>query len=297
MTQPCVLNRRQLIRAALGASAAPMLVPLLGAASRPEFGPMPQATSRTLVVVLHGLFAFLFGAKGDGISVVVPKVAGHVYWAGDFGHEDLNVMPAKKNLTLGGVKAGSWTPNFNFPYLDRTLKVATTSLQYTSLTLPWPDDLVLDRLVPSQPGKDFFSQPSDLKPTVFPTIYSFVYRDGSIASRPGLNGTNWKAPRSWGQSGGVNQAVLHVRAEHCGVVPMNNGWDTFNDLFGLTGNGRIVLSPDYQYGIPGPANGVSGVVAPDEDDFLIDEAGCKPSGEFARSAPINCAGLGGKKGP
>jgi len=297
MSQPCTLNRRQLIRAAVGASAAPMLVPLLAAASERELGLAPQVTGETLVVVFHGLFAFLFGAKGDDVSVIIPKVTGHVYWAGDFGHEDQNVMPAKKNLKLAGINAGSWTPDFKFPYLDRVLNVATLSLQYATLTLPWPDDLVLDRTVPTKTGKDFFSQPSKLKPTVFPTIYSFVYKDASIVSRPALSGTNWKAPRSWGQAGGVKQAVLHIRAEHCGVAPMNNGWDTFNNLFGFSGIDRIALSPDYQYGIPDPANGISGIVPPNEDDFLVDEAGCRPRGEIAVSAPINCAGVGGKKGP
>jgi hypothetical protein len=76
MTQPRVLNRRQLIRAAVGASTVPFLVPLLATSSKPETAAMPPAApGQTFVVVFHGLFAFLFGAKGKDILVVVPNQA------------------------------------------------------------------------------------------------------------------------------------------------------------------------------------------------------------------------------
>jgi hypothetical protein len=207
-------------------------------------------------------------------------------------------MPPNTNLKLNGVSGGNWTAAFSFPYLDQPLTVKNTSLLYTTMTLPWPDGLILDRKIPPQSGKSFFLQPSSFTPSEFPLIYSFVYQNGSITSRPTLAGTSWKAPRSWGQPGGANQAVLHVRAEHCGALPMTNGWDTFNDLFGIAGTNRIVLNTgDYGGSIPAPASGIPGVVAPAEDDFLIEEPGCKPVGMVIQSAPTNCAGVGGKKGP
>jgi hypothetical protein len=294
MAKAKVLNRRQLLRTAIGATAVPLMCPIL-ATTEPAIAGFPPAPGQALVLVFHGLFAFLFGAKGNDILVVVPSVSGHVYWAGDFGHEDQNPMPPNKPLKLSGIKAGNWTPLFNFPYLNQPL-VADSSKSYTTLTIPWPDDLVLDRKVTPISNQDFFSQPAGLKPTELPTIFSFVYRDSTIVSRPGLVGTNWMAPRSWGQPGGVNQAVLHVRAEHCGKPAMNNGWDTFNTLFGLSNTSKIMLNPNYQSSPIGSATGISGLVAPDQDDYLLEEPGCKPTGMATENTPVNCASLGGGKG-
>jgi hypothetical protein len=294
MDQAKVLNRRQLLRTAIGASAVPLVYPIL-ATTELAVARTPPATGQTVVVVFHGLFAFLFGAKGDDVLVVVPTVSGHVYWAGDFGYEDQNPMLQNKPLKLGGVKAGSWTPAFNFPYLNQPL-VADSSKCHTTLTIPWPDDLVSDRKVSPISSQDFFSQPAGLKPKELPTIFSFVYRDNSIVSRPALVGTNWMAPRSWGQPGGVNQAILHVRAEHCGTPAMNNGWDTFNTLFGLSNYSKIVLNPKYQTSPIGPASGISGVVSPNQDDYLLEEPSCQPTGMVVENTPVNCASLGGGKG-
>lgn len=291
MTDSPALNRRKLFHAAIGASAAPLLIPLWSAEAQSKQPQRKRAPGQTLVVVFHGLFAFLFGAKGQNVSVAIPNVPGHVYWAGDFGHEDQNTISSGKTLKLSGVNPGGWNPIYDFPYVP--LPVKDNSAIYANLTLPWPDDLIFDRNIPPQNGKDFFSQPSSLKPKRFPMIYSFAYYDSSITSRPVLGGTSWKAPRSWGKPGGATQAVLHVRAEHCGTST-TNGWDVFNTLFGLSGSDRIVLNDgDYGNSKPDPASGISGVVSPDEDDFLTEEPGCKRAGVDSVSRPVNCASIGG----
>jgi hypothetical protein len=297
-----LLNRRQLIHTAVGATAAPLLAPFLDSktgAAIPDGSPDPH--SLALAVVFHGLFAFLFGDQGQDISVVIPEVSGHVYWAGDFGSEDQNPLAKARPLQVTGVSAGNWKPFFDFPYLPLTVK--NPSVVYTTLTLPWPDSLVLDRLVPPQLNKDFFIQPPGLKPMKFPTIYSFLYYDSSITKRPALSGTSWQAPRTWGQAGGATHAAVHIRAEHCQMT-MTSGWDVFNALFGLTGASQKIVFNDGDYGksIPGPANGVTGVVSPSEDDFLTEEPGCtppvpKPGTVYLLSTPVNCASIGGKKGP
>jgi hypothetical protein len=78
---------------------------------------------------------------------------------------------------------------------------------------------------------------------------------------------------------------------------MTNGWDVFNALFATAGADRIIFNEnDYKTSVARPANGIPGVVAPGEDDFLSDEPGCKRGGLGLLSAPVNCASIGGMKG-
>jgi len=290
-------SRRELLRGAIGASVLPAMSALpSGFLSGPKAICPGTTPAQTLAVVFHGLFVFAFGAPGDAIDVIVPRVHGHKYWAGNFGQEDENRLQDGDCLELIGMQPGCWTPKFDFPYLNNVAGLDNSKV-YCRVILPWPDALMFDRLVDPAPSGSFFSQPSNLSATQqLPTIYAFMYYDGTILSRPALVGTLWRAPRRMGQKAVSVNANLHIRAEHCGSTN-ENGWDKFSDLFGFANSQRIMLNPNCVK--TGSAKGIGTTVPAGEDDFLADDPLCASSTNELKilNSPVNCASIGiGKPG-
>jgi hypothetical protein len=297
-------SRRQILRGMAGASMLPalsFLKPSTALGTLRTLGEKTDSTthSQTLAVVFHGLFAFLFGNQGDSVEIIVPAVKGHQYWAGNFGQEDENKLRRGKSFQLLGVNPGNWSKNFDFPFLTNLSRPHHLGI-HCKITIPWPDCLMFDRhIARPKTGEDFFESPPNLKPSQVPTIYAFLYYDTTIASRPELTGTCWKAPRIMGQHTKPIDANLHIRAEHCwgsnssGRDSNPNGWDTFSNLFGLRGSDRLVLNKgcvDVD-----AAKGIGTTVLPSEDNFLADENQCGGHSEKIVNSPTNCASIGGCK--
>lgn len=251
--------------------------------------PPCSLTPPTLAVVFHGLFIFVFDAKHKTVDAVAPIVPGHVYWAGDYGQEDLNNLNQGVTYSLIGVQPGCWNGPFDFPYLPSISLDESTV--HNRVLIPWPDFILFDREIAQT--APFFTQPSTLVPRRLPLIYAFVYSGQSISSRPELSGTMWQAPRTV-IPGGAGIASLHVRAEHLVPNMLSNGWDVFNNVLSLTGTDQVVLNSTYQ-ATTAPAQGIiSGsqtLVDKSEDTFLSEEHVSHMA--YMVNTAANCAAIGG----
>lgn len=301
-------SRREVLQTMAAASIFPAMSPL---ADRSLFADPrepadqcatnPYYVQQCLAVVFHGFFAFLFGLQQ--IEIWVPAMTNHVYWAGNLGQEDENVLQPGSVYSLFGVESSTgWTPPMTGGKPDLSMLtfpfVAARAMDkgvFCKLTIPWPDDIFVDRLFQ---GTTLTESGGYLKGNPTPSaVYAFIYKDSSILERPVLSGTNWRGCRSMGGPNGSGQINLHVRAEEANSGLTGDGVRILNDIFGT----NLVLNPGSTC-VPNPAAGCSNIITKVEENSLLEEkqiAACSPGGNGARvkapavDSPSNCASIGG----
>lgn len=99
-----------------------------------------ERNPKTLNVIFHGLWAYVFG--GTGIRALTPSIDEHVFKAGSYGTE----LRLKENKTyvLEGVHAAAQAPD-----IDQTSNVVLTGItrvdpshMFCAIDLPFPDQMI-----------------------------------------------------------------------------------------------------------------------------------------------------------
>jgi len=227
------LGRRDLLRTlATISSAAIVTKTARGRTLKPVNAPA-RCSSNTLSVILHGMFAVT--TNDQNITLVMPRVAGHYYAAGDFGMERAlrsnGAGPLSYELRVPG-----WKPSMP-EIADRTDIVVHDKGRFhfdeeafASITMP-STNAVFRASVTHRGKRRIFEGPAGVasEPDAIPVVYVFQYTyDGGVPSL----GDVWSMDPA--DSGAHN---LHLWAAPPFLVDHAHGQealDAFNNLFSPT---------------------------------------------------------------
>ncbi len=224
------VGRRDLLKTLATISGAAIVTQTArGRTLKPANAPA-RCSGNVLNVVIHGMFAVT--ADDQNITLVMPKVAGHYYAAGDFGMENalrLNgAGPLSYNLSVPG-----WKPSR--PVIsDRTDIVVHNRDRFhfdkdafASITMPATSD-VFRVSVTNRGKRRIFAGPAGVasEPDAIPVVYVFQYTyAGGVPSLGGL----WSA-----DSASEGPHNLHLWAAPPFFADHAHGQealDAFNGLF------------------------------------------------------------------
>jgi len=226
------LGRRDLLRTLATISGAAVITKTArGRTLKPANGP-GRCSGNTLNVILHGMFAIT--VDDQNITLVMPKVEGHYYAAGDFGMERAlrlsGAGPFAYELSVPGWKPSS--PEIS----DRTDIVVREKGSFhfdkeafASITLP-ATSAIFRATVTNRGKRRIFAGPSGVasEPDAIPLVYVLQYTyEGGLPSL----GDVW----SMYPAGGSHN--LHLWAAPPFLVDHAHGQealDAFNNLFSPT---------------------------------------------------------------
>jgi len=224
------LGRRELLKTlATISGAAAVTNTARGRTLKPAYEPA-RCSGNTLNVILHGMFAIT--ADDQNITLVMPRVAGHYYAAGDFGVERplrLNEDgPLSYTLSVPG-----WKPSR--PVVsDRTDIVVHDKggfnfdkEAFCSITMPATND-VFRPSVANRGKRRIFAGSAGVasEPDAIPLVYVFQYT--YAGGLPSL-GDLWSADPAGGGAHNLHLwAAPPFFADHAHT---QEGLDAFNNLF------------------------------------------------------------------
>jgi len=220
------ISRRTVIRALASIPAASILEPIsMGRDSRAW--KTDASDPKTLLLVFHGLFAFVVWENVKYIQAIAPMVDDHKYLAGGKAYKDLMGLGKGQTYSLTGANDGSLSPGFvetkNSVFVN--LHNIDARQSYCQFNLPFPDRVYGLRAVPKQNNCEFYKAAPHLKkkPTELPLIHAFSYTLSGKPAIDGLNGVVFDET--------TDSYNLHLRAEPESDINAMTGFDSLNKLF------------------------------------------------------------------
>ena len=221
--------------------------------------------SRTLNVLIHGMFVVDVGQAGQGITLYAPIAPdnSHVYQAGNWKHE--RAIHRGAVLSLTGVTPGGRPTLDNLHYHENPVfprHAVNPRLAYFTFQLPFPDDYGFLRLAHKQSGQPFFlgsPAPYD-HPDAIPEVVAFIYHNASAT--PAIHTLPW-TPKF--HNGFAN---LHIWAMRPRLTTEQHIQDTFSVMAKMMGDSKITPNKVY-LSLPIPPvdahTGVPGVPSVEEE--------------------------------
>ena len=223
------VGRRELLKTLATISGSAVVAKTARGRTLKPANALARCSGNTLNVILHGMFAVT--ADERNITLVMPKVAGHYYAAGDFGMERAlrldGAGPLSYNLSVPGWKPSA--PEIS----DRTDIVVHEkgSFHYdqkafASITMP-ATSAVFRASVSNRGKRRIFAGPAGVasEPDAIPVVYIFQYTyEGGLPSL----GDVWSMDPSGGSHNLHLWAAPPFFADHAHVA---DALDAFNNLF------------------------------------------------------------------
>jgi hypothetical protein len=225
-------SRRTLLQGLAGLPLMAALPPTLTAPQHENTKKVPPFTSiKSLVVLFHGLFAFVVWP--DHLLILAPRVLlnDHVYKVGNWTQE-LDVADGGRYfLNVERTTKPTWG-TFDIQKHPVMKKVGNfypnSALVKYGVYAPFPDDVVQLRCLNKIQNFPFFDYGIPKAPDTIPLVTALVYKNFAPGSQPSVEPNLWKAP--------LNQDVvhLHVRAEPQDEHSSPDGITSLGSVFGLS---------------------------------------------------------------
>jgi len=223
------LNRRDLLKTLATISGAATVTTAYGRTLKTA-NPPAQCSGNVLNVIIHGMFGIT--ADDQNITLVMPRVAGHYYAAGDFGVErplrSNGAGPLSYTLRVPG-----WKPSM--PVVSDSTDIVVhdrgsfrfDTEAFCNITIPATSE-VFRVSVTKRGRRRIFAGPGGVasEPDVIPMVYVFQYT--YAGGLPSL-GDVWSADSAGGGAHNLHLwAAPPFMADH---VHTQEGLDAFNNLF------------------------------------------------------------------
>jgi len=223
--------------------------------------PTGDGIVRTLNVIFHGTFVFIL-TKENKIEVLIPKVPGHVYRAGNWLAEIelIGSGNGKRGIAVYKLEGATKGQKTKFLSEDDNLILKATKLKqgnnlkrllHAKLIMDMPREITTPCRVIREPGKpgEFIVNRNDAKykdsvGTMQVFTYDFVNEANLyLKSVPSGPGHYWEAAPIVSANGKVLTVNLHVQAEHDRSLDLSHRTIAFQKCLNLFQNHNIAAPP------------------------------------------------------